>query len=123
MKAAEYLDAAKQRLCLSSDYKLSKILEVTPGHIAEYRSEKRGIPLDQAFRLAITLEIDPALVVADLEAQRAKNPARAAFWRSFLLRARVLAVLLCTLASISFGGAGSDPGRLGGAVRRRLNVA
>lgn len=121
MKPAEYLDEAKRRLLLSTDYEIAKKAGETPGHIAEMRYGKRAIPLHLAYWLAITLELDPAFVVADLEGQRDQK--RAEFWQGFISRARNLAaVVLCTLAWISSGGAGADPAAAGG-FRRRLKVA
>jgi len=60
------------------------------------------------FQIAITLELDPASVIADLESQRDKNPARAAFWRSFLLRVGMVAVLAGTLALTSIAAWTTD---------------
>lgn len=124
MKPTEYIDAAKARLNMKSDYDLAKALECPTGHIAEVRSGKRNVPLDVAFRIAITLEMDPAQVVADLEEQREKNPKRKGFWRSFSSRAAHLsAVLACTLALLLSATFGSDQAGTGGAGRRRLNCA
>jgi len=124
MKPSEYLDAAKARLNIESDYALAKAMECPSGHIAEVRSGKRHVPLDVAFRIAITLEIDPAQVVADLEEQREKNAKRRGFWRSFSSRAaRMSAVLACTLALLLSATFGSVQAGIGGAVRRRLNCA
>lgn len=124
MKPAEYLDAAKARLNVSSDYALAKCMETPPNHISEVRSGKRHMPLDVAFRIAITLEIDPAQVVADLEAQREKNPKRRGFWESFGLRAAsILAVICCTLAWSLSGTSGNGQAVTGGAARRRWNCA
>lgn len=98
MKPSAYLDAVKAQLNIESDYQLEKRLEVGKGHVNEMRSGKRGIPLNIAFKIAITLQLDPAQVIADLEEQREKNEARRAFWRGFLSRApMLLAVLVCTL--------------------------
>lgn len=120
MKPNEYLEAVKARLNLKSDYALAKALDVPSGNIAGIRSGARFIPLDMAFRIAITLEMDPAEVVADLEAQREKNEKRRGFWDSFVLHARshVVAVL-CMLALIASATCGSGQGAAGGAVRRR----
>lgn len=123
MKPNEYLDGAKARLKIASDYELAKRFGVRPNHIAEIRSGKRGTPLEVAFKLAITLELDPAEVVADLESQREKNATRQAFWRSFISHARqAAAVTLCMLAVICSGISGHDQN---GAARffRRLNRA
>lgn len=99
MKPSAYLDAVKSQLDIQSDYELAKRMEVGNGRIVMIRSGERPIPLAMAFKIAIALEMDPAQVVADLEEQREKNPARRDFWRSFLSRApMLLAVLVCTLA-------------------------
>lgn len=124
MTAAEYLNETKKRLEISSDYELAKRLQSTPGHIAEIRSGKRAMPLDVAYKIAITLEIDPAEVIAELESQREKNPARAAFWRSFLARAAVLAVTVaCTLALNFSGGVAGVQSAANGGFKRRFYFA
>lgn len=121
MTPREYLDAAKARLAVTSDYELAKKAGIPRQDIPGMRSGKRAIPLHLAYWLAITLELDPAQVVADLESQREKNEGRAEFWRSFALRARqVVLILACTLVSISSGGAGSERGPHGGFKRRQL---
>jgi plasmid maintenance system antidote protein VapI len=114
MTPAEYLDAAKSRLCLSSDYELAKKLELNRAHIPEIRNGKRAVPPHLALSLAVTLELDPARVVFDLEAQREKNEKRRELYRSFLSRASSAIILLCTLVSITFAGLLNDPGARGG---------
>lgn len=99
MKPSEYLDAAKGRLNIQSDYELAKRFAVPRGSISEMRSGHRSVPLEVAFRLAIVLEMDPAQVVADLEQQREKNPAKRDFWTGFISRAAMLLIAVaCTLA-------------------------
>lgn len=99
MKPAEYLDAVKARLSVTSDYELAKRLGMKTGHLCMVRNSERPMPLDVAFKIAITLELDPAEVVADLESQREKNEERRAFWRGFISHAqRAAAVVLCMLA-------------------------
>lgn len=123
MKPNEYLDAAKTRLKIESDYELAKRFGAHTGSIAEIRNGKRAVPLDVAFKLAITLELDPAQVVADLEAQREKNPTRQGFWHSFLSRAAVVAALACTLA-LSFSAiCGSDVSRAAALFKRPRKYA
>lgn len=114
MKPSAYLDAVKAQLNIASDYELPKRLETGNGPIAEIRKERRAIPLDMAFRIAITLNLDPAQVVADLAEQREKNEKRREFWRSFLSRAAYgVAAIGCTLAlilSATFGSAAAEHG-------------
>jgi anti-sigma-K factor RskA len=124
MKPSAYLDAVKAQLEIESDYALAKRMEVTRGQILAMRNGSRPIPLAVAFKVAITLQLDPAEVIADLEEQREKNPKRRDFWRSFLSRAAlVIVTVACTLAlsfsAISEGGAA----RLGGNKRRSLYYA
>lgn len=107
MTPNEYLDATKAKIGVESDYELAKRLECPNGHVTEMRSGKRGVPLAIAFKIAITLELDPATVVADLESQREKNAKRREFWTGFTRRAAVVAALVCTLA-LSFSATYED---------------
>ncbi len=124
MTPAEYLDQCKAKMGIESDYELSRRLEIHRGWLPDIRRGKRHMPLDTAYRIAITLELDPAEVVADLESQREKNAKRAEFWRSFTSRARTAAaVLLCTLAwSFSATFADVQDAATGG-LRRRWKCA
>lgn len=124
MKPSAYLDAVKAQMSIQSDYELAKRMEVTRGQIVAMRNESRPIPLAMAFKIAITLELDPAHVVADLEEQREKNEKRRGFWRSFLSRApMLLAVLACTLALNFSATCESVPRALFGKNRRHLYFA
>lgn len=115
MKPTDYFDAAKARLNITSDYELAKRIGVHNGNIADMRKNKRAVPLDVAYKLAITLELDPDLVVVDLEAQREKNETRRAFWSGFISHARAAAVMLACMLVWSFS-AGLENGQraLGG---------
>lgn len=120
MKPSAYLDAVKAQLNIASDYELAKRLETGNGPIAEIRKERRAIPLDMAFKIAITLNLDPAQVVADLAEQREKNEKRREFWRSFLSRAAYgVAAIGCTLALILSATFGSAAAVHGGFFRPR----
>jgi len=123
MKPTEYLSAAKARLNIESDYALAKRLGVSPQSMTGYTDGSRNIPLDMAYKLAITLELDPAMVVADLEQQREKNPQRLEFWRGFISRAAItLMVLACTLA-LNFSATCENVANTLGGKRRPLHRA
>lgn len=107
MTPNEYLDAAKAAMEITSDYELAKRLEIPSGNIPPMRRGERHVPIDVAFKIAITLEIDPAGVVADLESQREKNAKRREFWTGFLRRAAMVAAFACTLA-LSFSATYED---------------
>lgn len=124
MKPSAYLDAVKAQLNIESDYALAKRMEVTRGQVVHFRNESRPIPIAMVFKIAITLELDPASVVADLEEQREKNPKRREFWRGFLSRATTaLAVIVCTLALSFSATSGSGAATLGGSFFGRRNRA
>lgn len=87
MTPNEYLNAAKKAMQIESDYELAKRLEVRTGVISKLRQGTRTIPPIIATKIAIALNIDPMTIIADIETQKEKNPKKAEFWRSFLLRA------------------------------------
>ena len=119
MKPSAYLDTVKAQLNIATDYALAKRLEIGNGRIVAMRAGTRPIPIDIAFKIAITLELDPARVIADLEEQHEKNEKRRDFWRSFLSRAvSTTTVILVTLALSLSGISGNEAARLGGKTRR-----
>jgi len=120
MNAAQYLDAAKTRLSLTSDYALAKALDIPNKIIPAMRSGKRAVPVHVALKLAITLELDPAEVIVDLESQREKNVTRLELYRSFLTHAsKVGRILVCMLFALSVGLM-SAHGPLGGLKKRAV---
>lgn len=124
MKPSAYLDAVKAQLNIQSDYELAKRLEVGRGRIVEMRTGTRPVPIDVAFKIAITLQLDPSQVIADLEEQREKNAKRRDFWRSFLSRASMgIAALACTLVLIFSAMSGSAQGASGGSRSRLRGFA
>ena len=84
MTTNEYLDAAKKRLNVASDYALAKWLEIKPSRISEYRSGKHGMDNYTAARLANLLEINPLQVIADTNAEREKCDKRREFWQKLV---------------------------------------
>lgn len=123
MKPAAYLDAAKAELNIESDYALGKAIGLSPKTMPAIRRGDRAMPLEAAYKLAITLKMDPAAVIADLEEQREKNESRRAFWRSFLSRAAlIVAALGCTLGSMPSATYESATALFGGKSRRWKNA-
>ena len=118
MTPNEYLDAAKNALGIEADNALATKFEMNSGTITEIRQAKRGVSVELAFRLAITLKLDPAGVIADLESQRATREKKRNFWTGFLSRAVIAVALACTLALNFSATCGSEAARLGGKKRR-----
>lgn len=123
MQPSEYFDAAKARLSVTSDYALCQKFGIPNAYMPGIKNGTRAVPLDVAYKLAITLELDPAQVVADLEQQREKNPQRLEFWKGFISRAvTVIMVLTCTLA-LNFSAICAPGASTLGGNFRRLNRA
>lgn len=119
MTPAQYLASCKVKLGHISDYELAKRWEINDGYMSNLMRGKRPINAHIAFLIAITLERDPALVLAEIEAQQQTGKA-GEFWRSFLLRARAAAAaILCTLAFVGSAGIGSDLVAAGGRFKLR----
>lgn len=114
MKPAEYLDAAKTAIGITADNELARRLETTRFRISAYRNGKEWPDNYIVMKLAITLKLDPARVLADLESQREKDPKRAEFWRSFLSRADLLVLIASTLVSSFIATSGTAAPQLGG---------
>lgn len=114
MTPAEYLDAAKAELGIQADNELANRFGTTRFRINGYRKGREWPDNYFVMKLAITLKLDPARVLADLESQREKDPKRAEFWRSFLSRAALLVLIACTLASSFIATSGTEAAQLGG---------
>lgn len=79
MTPSEYLDATKQAMGVTADNELANKLEINRSRISAYRAGREWPDNYIVTKLAITLNLDPATVLADLESQREKNPKRAEF--------------------------------------------
>lgn len=82
----EFLDALKARYCLPSDYALAKKLGLTHQTVSKYRLGKDFLGDSTALRVAELLEIDPAIVIASVHAERSKIAAEKAVWESIIER-------------------------------------
>ena len=118
MTPNEYLDEAKKAMGVESDYELAKRLEMSNKHLPAIRRGERAMAIDVIFKIAITLNLDPAGVIADLESQKEKNEKRLSFWRGFLSRAAIVGAIVCTLALSFSGMQGSGHATHGGFFRR-----
>lgn len=123
MTPAQYLAACKTKLGHCSDYALAKKWDIDKGYMSKVMRGQRPINGHLSMLIAITLELDPVQVLADIEAQQQTGKA-GEFWRSFRSRVQTLAmVLLYTLAFALSGGTANDPGATGGRFKRRAYFA
>lgn len=77
---ANFLDSAKEKAGIGSDYQLSKMIRKKQSAIANYRS---GRNMPDAQTLAAICDLsgdDAALIAAQIEAERAKNDSARALW-------------------------------------------
>jgi hypothetical protein len=80
MNATEWLDKAKEKLKVDSDYKLAQIIGIKPNSITTIRTRNAGIDNFIAVRLADILELREMTVIIDLEIQKAKTKEKKEFW-------------------------------------------
>ena len=88
----EWLDAAKLKAGIKSDYALAKRLGESPNRISNYRTGTSRIGDDVAVKLAAMLEIDPLAILASTHAERATQPAMRSVWER--IAQKVAAALL-----------------------------
>ena len=81
MTTIEYIDALRAHLGLSSDYQLARELRVTRSAVSKYRTGQTTADESTALRIAELLNIDPARVLADVAAERARTPEARTVWR------------------------------------------
>ncbi len=116
MTPAQYLAACKTKLGHCSDYALAKKWEIDDGYMSKVMRGKRPINAHVAFLIAVTLEHDPATVLADIERQQQTGKA-GEFWNGFFSRVTRTLLVLVAL-SAGFAGAVSERAALGGFKRR-----
>lgn len=123
MTPAQYLAACRTKLGHCSIYAIAKKWEIDKAYMSKVIRGTRPVNAHIAFLIAITLELDPAHVLADIESQQ-QTGKTGEFWKSFLLRVRqTVGLLALTLALLVSAGIGSDQAGNGGRFKRRLQCA
>lgn len=101
------LDGVKSRHSIPSDYKLAAYLGVVPGAVKHWRHGRSLPDARVAARIASELELDPDVLVAELEAQRAQTEETRQLWQRIAARLQAGAVhsaLLAVLVGVGFFG-------------------
>jgi len=80
MNTVEYLRAVKARHGISSDYALAAKLGVTRSAVSKMQQGGVAFSDDVALTVAELLEIEPIVVIAAANAERAKTPEQKAKW-------------------------------------------
>lgn len=101
----QLLDSIKSRHSIPSDYKLAAFLGVVPGAVKHWRHGRSLPDARVAARIATELEMDPDVLVAELEAHRAQSDETRALWQRIATRLQAGAVhsaLLAVLVALGF---------------------
>ena len=88
MKSAEFLDAIKEKYGIKTDYRLSRILKISPSRISMYRSSQREFDEDTCKLVAIELDETVKFLLAEIQAVRAMRTKDEAAWRRLARLAR-----------------------------------
>lgn len=83
MIAIELLDKCKEKLNESSNYGLSKKMGISETNLSRYYSEKSSPDDFACFKIAETLNLDPAFVIAQIRAESEKDVKKAEYFRVF----------------------------------------
>jgi transcriptional regulator with XRE-family HTH domain len=101
----QYLDEAKKKLGITSDYKLAIEWNIARSGITNYRKGERKPDNYVIFKIAETLEIDEKELTIKIEAMNEKNQIRKEFWseqlqklKGGLARLRIIGMLYVTSA-------------------------
>lgn len=85
MKAAEWLDRAKSVKHWESDYRAAKELGLTRGGISQIRTGTTPtLSEETAVKVALALDVDPFVILADQAMERAKSEPAKKAWATAL---------------------------------------
>lgn len=106
MIVKEFLDKCKEKLGLSSTYALAKHWGISDVVLGRYYQEERTPDDFACFKIAETLNLDPAFVIAQIRAENEKDEKKAEYFRVFggLLRKQainIVLVLVCVASLVS----------------------
>lgn len=80
MNTIEYLQAVKTRLEITSDYALAARLGITRSAVSKLQQGGVSFSDDVALTIAEILNLNPLVVIASANAERAKTPEQRARW-------------------------------------------
>lgn len=101
---ADFLDALKVRCGLPSDYAIAQLLGVTRQQVSHWRRGAQGFSDLIAVQVAELLELDPMVVIAARNAERAKRTDERQVWEGVLRKLAGAAIGLVLGAWLLAGG-------------------
>lgn len=113
MIVKDFLDKCKEKLNLTSTYALAKHWGISEQVLGRYYHEERTPDDFACFKIAETLEIDAAFVIAKIRAENEKDEKKAEYFRVFggLLKKQavnIALVLVCVASLVSAPDTESD---------------
>ncbi|CAG9221440.1 Helix-turn-helix domain-containing protein [Burkholderia gladioli] len=84
MVCSHYLDEAKRKLALPSDYALAKALALSHSAISNYRSGRSNFDDLTAIKIAKAAGVEPAEVLFAMQVERAKSDETREVWTTLL---------------------------------------
>lgn len=79
-----YLDMAKKKLGVQSDYALAKTLGLRTTAISNYRAGRNHFDDATAIKIAHAIGLDPVEILAAMQVERAKSDEARAVWANLL---------------------------------------
>lgn len=97
----DFLNAVKAKTGAVSDYALAPKIGLTKQMISRYRLKKDYFSDEYCLKVAEILEIDPAIVIAAIHAERAKNESEKRVWTDIFERLGGVAAALVVSVSLN----------------------
>lgn len=118
----DYLELLAKTMEISSDAELGRTINRDRFRIRDYRRKKCYLDNDDATRIAELLNINPLIVIADAEIERAKDEAHKARWTELRKKWSTIAASLL-LISGDFTGTSSTIGNVQQANEQFIHYA
>lgn len=119
MDVSKYLDECKEKLNISSTYGLSKAMNIPENVLHYYYKGERSPDEYACFKMAEILQIDPAVVIAEIKTSTEKNPVKREYFKVFRGASRKAgaAIILALALSLSLLSAHDGGSRLEAAYK------
>lgn len=108
MTVDEYLNEAKKKLGITSDYAFAKKINISKQTMSSYRNGKRNPDEYMIFKIAEVLEIDAREIIASIKIETERNETRKDYWaeqlqklKGGLSRLRIIYIMLNWLVAIT----------------------
>lgn len=102
MKATDVIEQIKAKHRLPSDYAVAKLLEISTTTISHYRNRGSNMDVATAFKAAELLEVDPALLIAEMELKRAKTSTARETLSRYIKSASALILVVFLVGGIAY---------------------